>query len=456
MAVEPERGGELNVARQTPVDQGAAAEAVLAVPSALAETAALGSFSAATMARTLRVLFVASRPTNSSAASVHANLMRFLNRDRVEVHVLYNRLAGEEPYASSGTSLLDVLSPIPGLHLRPGEFGPVGGGTPKLALLAATARSTGPATLDTARMVNYIRRQAIDVIHCEEGTRDVFYGLALSRLTPAKCIGHLHVKFASWMSPASQYGMRHADAVITVSRWGGEVARAAGVPADRIFPVLNGIDVSTIHSADSDATAVRREFGLAPEDPLVVTVAQLAYFKRQDVLIEAFRAVVDEHPNARLLIVGRESHPAPTHGAASYTDYLRECVAAAGLAEHVTFTGHRRDVRAILSAADVFAMPSIEEPFGLTHVEAMAMGNPVVAVDSGGIREIVDHGHTGLLGPPDDATQLAANLNTLIDAPDRRREMATAGRNRVHELFTAQRMADGVEAVYRRVAFGAP
>jgi glycosyltransferase involved in cell wall biosynthesis len=185
-------------------------------------------------------------------------------------------------------------------------------------------------------------------------------------------------------------------------------------------------------------------------------VAQLAYFKRQDVLIEAFRTVADTYPRARLLIVGTETHPGPAHGHASYTQYLEQRVRDHGLERHVVLAGHRRDVKEILAAADVSAMPSIEEPFGLSHAEALAMGKPVVAVDSGGIRELVDHGRTGLLGPADDAAQLAANICSLIADPDRRRNMGEAARVWVHEHLGAQRMADQVEAVYRLMAFGAP
>ncbi len=408
------------------------------------------------MGRKVKVLFVFSRPTNSSASSVHVNLMRFLNQDRVEIHALYNRLAAGEPYLSAGTSVLDRLSSVPGVHLREVEFGPVGGGAPKARLLASTARAVSPAMRDLAGLVGYIRREGIDVIHCEEGTRDAFYGLVLSRLSRSKCVAHLHVKFAPWMSRPSRFAVTHADAVITVSRWGGEVAHAAGVPGGRIFPVLNGIDVSAWGPAKISGGQVRQELGIGQDDPLVVIVAQLAYFKRQDVLIEAFRTVADASPRARLLIVGTETHPGPAHGQASYTECLHQQVRDHGLESHVIFAGHRRDVKQILAEADIFAMPSIDEPFGLSHVEAMAMALPVVAVDSGGIRELVDHGQTGLLGPVDDARELAANILTLIEDPDRRRSMGESARRRVHDQLGAQRMADAIEAVYRLMAFGAP
>jgi glycosyltransferase involved in cell wall biosynthesis len=439
-------------------DQGRGSSAAArAVPHALdMPDPAPAEFSAETMSRQVKVLFIFSRPTNTSASSVHVNLMRHLNRDRVEVHAVFNRLAAGEPYQSAGTSVLEKLSSIPETHLREAEFGPVGGGTPKPQLLAATARAAIPATRDAVQLVSYIRRHGIHVIHSEEGTRDSFYGLVLSRLSGTKCVAHLHVKFAPWMSRPSQFGVRHADAIITVSRWGGEVLRAAGVPGERIFPILNGIDLSGWDPASVSGTGIRQELGIDHDDPLVVIVAQLAYFKRQDVLIEAFRSVADAYPRARLLVVGTETHLNPARGHASYTEYLQQRVRDYGLEGQVIFAGHRRDVKQILAAANIFAMPSIDEPFGLSHVEAMAMARPVVAVDSGGIRELVDHGRTGLLGPVDDARQLAGNIRALIEDPARARSMGESGRRRVHDHLGAQRMADEVEAVYRLLAFGAP
>ncbi len=407
-------------------------------------------FSVEGMSRRLKVLFIVSQPTPSPAISVHANLMRFLDRDRVEVHVLYNRLAAGEPYQSAGTSVLEVLPQTPDIRLRPAEFGPVGG-APKQELLASTARAFVPAVRDSASLVRYIQRNRIDVIHCEEGSRNAFYAFALSRITRAKCVVHFHLKYGSWMTPLSRLAVRRADAIIVVSSWTGRVIYQAGVSPERIFPVLNGIDVADWDPAEVDGAAIRREFEVQPGDPLVVMVAQLTAWKRQATLIEAFRSVAEKHPNARLLIVGVEWNPASAPGQVSYTEELRRLVADAGLDRHVVFTGQRRDVRQILAAADIFALPSVGEPFGLAQVEAMAMAKPIVAVRAGGSPEVVEHGKTGLLGLPDDSEQLASNIIALIDDPARRHEMGEYGRRHVREHLNAKRMADDVEGVYREV-----
>ena len=92
------------------------------------------------LSRKLKVLFIVSQPTTSPAISVHANLMRFFDRERVEVHVLYNRRADGEPFQSDGTSVRRVLPVTADVHLRAAEFGPVAG-RPRPSLLGAAARS---------------------------------------------------------------------------------------------------------------------------------------------------------------------------------------------------------------------------------------------------------------------------------------------------------------------------
>jgi glycosyltransferase involved in cell wall biosynthesis len=108
-----------------------------------------------------------------------------------------------------------------------------------------------------------------------------------------------------------------------------------------------------------------------------------------------------------------------------------------------------------MAAADVFAMPSVGEPFGLVYLEAMAMGLPVVALRSGGVPEVVGHDVTGLLSEPGDELGLARNVAALLADPQRRARMGAAGRQRVVDGFTPRRMAADMAAVYRAVTGGA-
>jgi hypothetical protein len=146
------------------------------------------------MRRRLRVLFIVSQPTRSPAISVHATLWRHLDPERVEVHILYNRRAAAEPYRSSGRSVMDVLPQNQRTHLVGAEFGPLGG-APRAQLLAESARSAPAAIRDFARLVRYIHRAKIDLIHAEEGSRNAFYALLLGRLARVPYLVHFHSQY---------------------------------------------------------------------------------------------------------------------------------------------------------------------------------------------------------------------------------------------------------------------
>jgi glycosyltransferase involved in cell wall biosynthesis len=102
-----------------------------------------------------------------------------------------------------------------------------------------------------------------------------------------------------------------------------------------------------------------------------------------------------------------------------------------------------------MAALDVFAMPSWEEPFGMVFLEAMAMKKPVVAWNSGGAPEVIVDGVTGFVVAPHDTASLAGALTRLLQDPTLRRRYGEAGRRRVEETFTPQRMCQDMLAVYR-------
>ena len=180
---------------------------------------------------------------------------------------------------------------------------------------------------------------------------------------------------------------------------------------------------------------------------MLITVCRLFGAKGPEELIRALAIVHREQPDARLVVVGDDG---PMQGA--YLRHLVNLVHEVGLDDHVVFTGRRTDVARLLAAADVYAMPSFDEPFGLVYLEAMAMALPVVALDNGGTPEVVEHGRSGLLSAPGDIEALAANVATLLREPELRERMGRYGRRRVEERFTIERMARDTAAVYRAVA----
>ena len=96
----------------------------------------------------------------------------------------------------------------------------------------------------------------------------------------------------------------------------------------------------------------------------------------------------------------------------------------------------------------MFASASLEEPFGLVYLEAMAMRRPVVGLNSGGTKEVVEHRKSGLLSAPGDTAALAGNIKALLADRALRDQMGAYGRQQVDTRFTPARLASDTEAVY--------
>ena len=117
------------------------------------------------------------------------------------------------------------------------------------------------------------------------------------------------------------------------------------------------------------------------------------------------------------------------------------------------FAGVRRDVPEVLRAFDLLVQPSLWEGFGLTLVEAMAVGTPVVASRVGGVPEAVVDGVTGLLVPPGDAQSLASACAALLRDPGRASQMGRAGIERARAEFGIERLVREIEDLYRELLF---
>ncbi|MFQ5592128.1 MAG: glycosyltransferase family 4 protein [Phycisphaerae bacterium] len=258
--------------------------------------------------------------------------------------------------------------------------------------------------------------------------------------------------------------VRAADWVIGCSAYiAGKVGRKFPGMADRCVPVFNGVDLrkfvcSCSRQSKKDDLGKRLLF-----------VGRISPEKGLHVLLEAFRDVRQRYPDARLEIVGGDA-PCPReysvdlsddaqvaalarfYNGRSYFSQLREQAVSAGVQDSVEFTGSVPHAKAVehYQHADVLVNPSLSEAFGMSLVEGMASGLPVVATRVGGMTEIVEEGKTGLLVEPGDHRALAEALLTILDRPDCGRTMGKAGRERAAHLFSWDRIAEKILQLARR------
>lgn len=374
---------------------------------------------------------------------VHARILESLDRETHTLHVACVRSRKGEP-----TPTYRELSPIEGLSFLYVNLGPerayVEGWRAKARIFAETF----PALPSIVRIARYIRKHDITILHTSDRPRDALVCVLLSKVTRAKSIVHIHVLHNDWMGRVLRWSISNADARVAVSEFVRMTLESADPGLDDSYSVLNAIDAERWARVDEHtAAATREELGVAADAPLILTVCRLFEEKGVRRLIHAVDAVREQHPDVQLCIAGTDPSGVGTHIA-----LLRKTVSELGLDEHVRFLGRRTDVAELMAAADVFAMPSFHEPFGLVFAEAMASGLPVVALDNGGTTEVVEHGTHGLLSHTDDAAALADNLGRLLGQPSEREAMGRSGRTHVEQHFSLARQACDMARVYRLVA----
>lgn len=223
-----------------------------------------------------------------------------------------------------------------------------------------------------------------------------------------------------------------------------------GAPARRIRRVPCGVDTEAFRPGDR--SEARARLGLSPQSFIVLQLGRLVPRKGIDNVIEAIARLPAQVP-AELVVVGGETVE-PDESATPELGRLRRLAEQLGVAEKVRFVGRRERsaLRDWYVAADVFVTTPWYEPFGITPLEAMACGIPVVGAAVGGIAHTVVDGVTGLHVPPRDPAALAAALKRLHDEPLLGVAFGLAGLRRVRNRFTWTIVAEQLAEVYAELA----
>jgi glycosyltransferase involved in cell wall biosynthesis len=217
--------------------------------------------------------------------------------------------------------------------------------------------------------------------------------------------------------------LRRADRFVCLSGEMRDEFKAAGVSADRIVTIPNGVDTERFRPAAPDERlALRRQLSL-PGGPVVIYTGRLVRYKGLPELLEAWRVIANEFREACLVLVGEGGGDQQ-----ACEEELRQSVEIHNLAKSVRFTGAVDNVEDWLRAADIFAFPTHDEAFGLSLVEAMACGLPAISTCVGGLADIVRDGENAVAVPPASPTRLANALRMLLDDPGYRQRLGIAAR----------------------------
>ena len=285
------------------------------------------------------------------------------------------------------------------------------------------------------------RAARYDVLYANSQKAFVLAALA-ARWSGRALIWHLHDIIDSAHFGAAQRRLqiglanRWTTRVVVPSSAAARAFIAAGGRPELVQVVANGLEMSPSPSPPS-----RAALGL-PEGPLFGVFSRLAPWKGQHVALEALADL----PGAQCVIVG-----SALFDEGAYEAQLRAQAAQPAFAGRVHFLGQRADIGALMQAVDVVVHPSIHpEPFGRTLVEAMRVGRPVIATDTGAAAEILEGGRAGSLVPPSDALALATTLRHLLQHPDPAKLAYAEARAR--SVYGAAAMQAALSAVIRQAA----
>lgn len=371
------------------------------------------------MSRRTRLLHVVQNLNYGGMERLLADLVRCIDGDRFDVHVLCLDALGHFAEGLDRCATVHLLGP-----------------QPRYSIL-------WPRTL-TER----IRRIRPDVVHSHSG---VWYKTSLAaRQAGVRFVVHTDHGRADpdpWRNRLFDgLASRRTDVVVAVSEALAHVLRrdivAGGVP---IRVILNGVDTGRFRPRPDDA-GLRAGLGLPPDTPIVGSIGRLERDKGYDVVVEAF---------ARLYASWHGPRPAPAlviAGDGTERADLERRIARHAIGRAVRLLGWRDDAEALLPGFDVFTLGSRNEGTSISLLEAMSAGIRPVVTDVGGNAAVLgDELRDGLV-PPDDPAALAAAWAAVLADPDRARRDGRVARRRVERHFSIEATARAYERLYREHA----
>jgi glycosyltransferase involved in cell wall biosynthesis len=292
------------------------------------------------------------------------------------------------------------------------------------------------------RLARLYDERGVDVVHAHKGIAHsvALLATAFSRRKPVLVVNR-GVSFPLDVFNRIKFHVRLGGVVTVCEDIKKVIVASGGIPAEKVHVIYAGVDLAVFDPKKADGQKIRREWGIAGDETLLVQVGAREWKGWRDLLAGA-ALVAKEFPKLKTAVVACKDDGEKALVAGVARDL--------GIGERVLPIGFRYDMPDVLMAADVVADMSYEG-LGVTGTlrEAMALGKPVIGSAAGGNPELVVDGESGLLVPPRDTAALAAALRRLLSDRTLSDRLARAGRERVSKGFSSEVRLDRIEALYR-------
>ena len=290
------------------------------------------------------------------------------------------------------------------------------------------------------KVAKILKANNADMAHTHDSMAN-FYGTVGAKKAGVKHLintDHGGIYFESWRKKLiSRFLLNSNDCMVAVSKDLMDDLVAMGHKKEKMTVIPNGIDFDSFQHP-VNINAVREHLGLWAGDFVICAIGRLEEVKNQKFLLNSARVLLDKIPKLKVVLVGDGSQRV------ALERYAQE----QGLEEKIIFLGYRSDIIDILKVSDCLVNCSLFESFGLTIIEAMAAGVPVVATDVGGVREIVKDKQTGFLVPLNHQTSLVDAVMRVYRKEPQVHEMAEAARVMVQEKYSVEGMLQRYEGLY--------
>ncbi len=293
------------------------------------------------------------------------------------------------------------------------------------------------------RISRLIKANGYKVLHCS-GLYPNQYGLPAARLNRIPCVVHANASVYTAYDCSRSF-VRKADFVFTVSQGVKDrLIQVGKIDERKIRTVYNGIEIVRPPDKATERKRIRQTYNLDDRHFVFAHVAELIPRKGCEYFVEAARLLNKSHPQTRFMLVGKGHDDA-------YERSLRDIVKRHELEKYVIFSGFQRDVLTFLQAMDTVVLASTSEGLARVLVEAQKLGLPVIGSAIPGVDEVIEHEQSGLLAKPQNAMDLAVQMERLVVDDNLRKRCIANALERSNRQFNTDQNICVVEQIYREL-----
>lgn len=237
-----------------------------------------------------------------------------------------------------------------------------------------------------------------------------------------------------------KYLAKYTDCLITINSEDYKLANEKQFDIDKIYHVNGvGVDIGRFHNInENEKHNLRAEFGYGDDDFLMIYPADFCDRKNQNMLFDMLKILLEKHDNFRLLLPGLEEKAQP------FIDYAKSL----GVFDKVDVMGYRRDIDKLVGMCDVSLSSSKQEGLPINLIEAMAIGNAIVATDVRGNNDLVENGRNGYLVPLNDSKAMADAVLRIYDNKDLAAQFKENNKEMVQK-YSEQSVIDEMLKIYK-------